>query len=255
MKDFSDILICSDFDGTLFHGKKQCISDIDAEAIRYFQEHGGAFTLCTGRFPTVLQDKNVTNVSINAPLICMNGALIYNLQKKEKLFEDIMNSDIFETILKICERQDDINNIFLPVHNDIGETRYCLPSEIETIKSLTQCGIYKVVFHINNERCDEILERVCAITPERFVVSRSWAWGIEVQNATSSKGLSARKVANLLGRKTLICVGDYENDISMIKEADIGYAVANACEPLKKAADRITNAKVGGAIAEIIYSL
>ena len=41
----------------------------------------------------------------------------------------------------------------------------------------------------------------------------------------------------------------------MIKEADIGYAVANACEPLKAVADRITTAKLGGAIAEIIYSL
>ena len=59
----------------------------------------------------------------------------------------------------------------------------------------------------------------------------------------------------MLGRKTLICVGDYENDIPMIKEADIGYAVANACEPLKKAADRITKESAGKAIAEIIYSL
>ena len=31
MKDFSDVLLCSDFDGTLFTGGK--ISDEDAEAI------------------------------------------------------------------------------------------------------------------------------------------------------------------------------------------------------------------------------
>ncbi len=252
MKDFSDILMCSDFDGTLF---RNVVSDMDAKAIRYFQEHGGAFTLSTGRFPTVLKDKNVTNINLNAPIISMNGALIYDAESKKKLFEEIMSADIIETILKICEKHEDIEKIFLPTHDNIGDIRYCLPHETDKIKSFTQHGIYKVVFHIDPDRCDDILERICALTPEKFAISRSWKTGVEIQQATSSKGSSARKVANMLGRKTLICVGDYENDISMIKEADIGYAVANACEPLKKVADRITTEKVGGAIAEIIYSL
>lgn len=252
MKDFSDILICSDFDGTLF---KDFVSDKDAKAIRYFQEHGGAFTLCTGRFPTVLKDKKVTNVTLNAPMICMNGALIYDIEKEKKLFEEIMSADVSEAILKICEKHEDIDNIFLPTRNNDVETSYCSSFETEQITALIKQGVYKIVFHINNERCDEILERILALTPKKFAISRSWKTGVEIQQATASKGLSARKVANMLGRKTLICVGDYENDISMIKEADIGYAVANACEPLKKAADRITNENVGGAIAEIIYSL
>ena len=71
----------------------------------------------------------------------------------------------------------------------------------------------------------------------------------------SKLGIFGFQINSQFGRKTLICIGDYENDISMIKEADIGYAVANACEPLKSVADRITNANVGGAIAEMIYSL
>ena len=252
MKDFSDILICSDFDGTLFNKK---VSDTDAEAIRYFQDHGGAFTLSTGRFPSVLTDKNISNVTVNAPMICMNGALIYDLKTEKKLFEEVMSADVFETIKKICERPEDIDNIFLPIHDDISETSYCLPKEIDKISALTQRGVYKVVFHINKDRCDEVHERIISLTPKKFALSRSWKTGVEIQQATASKGSSARLVANMLGRKTLICVGDYENDISMINEADIGYAVANACEPLKKVADRITTKKVGGAIAEIIYSL
>ena len=255
MKDFSDILICSDFDGTLFNGKKQCISDTDAEAIRYFQDHGGAFTLCTGRFPSVLKDKNVTTVTLNAPMICMNGALIYDLKNEKKLFEEIMSADVTEAIFKICEKHEHIEKIFLPKHNNISETNYCSSYETDQIKDFIEQGVYKIVFHIVPEHCDEALERMIALTPEKFALSRSWKTGIEIQQATASKGLSARKVANMLGRKTLICVGDYENDISMIEEADIGFAVANACDSLKKVADRITTEKVGGAIAEIIYSL
>ena len=253
MKDFSDILICSDFDETLFHGGQ--VSDADAQAIRYFQERGGAFTLSTGRFPTVLQDKNVTNLYPNSPMICMNGALIYDLKNEKKIFEEIMSPDIAESILKICERHEDIDNIFTPTHDSLTQTNYCYPHETEKIKSVIVQGLYKIVFHVNSERCDEIFARILSLIPEKFAVSRSWRTGVEIQQATASKGSSARKVADMLGRKTLICVGDYENDIPMIKEADIGYAVANACEPLKKAADRITKESAGKAIAEIIYSL
>lgn len=256
MKDFSNILLCSDFDGTLFNGKKLCVSDIDAQAIRYFQEHGGAFTLCSGRLPFVLEEKGVKNVSLNAPIISMNGALIYDLKKNEKLFENIMDADILEHIFEICESTDDIENLFIPAYDDIKESPLIPPSDKGKIRDVIEHGAYKVVFRITLEKnSDATLELVKSVMPEKFAVSRSWAWGIEVQNASASKGLSARRVSDMLGRETLICVGDFENDISMIKEADIGYAVANACETLKKAADRITKAKVGGAIAEIIYSL
>ena len=54
---------------------------------------------------------------------------------------------------------------------------------------------------------------------------------------------------------TVVGIGDWENDLSMIEEADIGYAVANACEELKAAADRITVSVNENAIAKIIDDL
>ena len=64
-------------------------------------------------------------------------------------------------------------------------------------------------------------------------------------------------LANLLGDvKLLVCAGDFENDISMIESADIGYAVANSHPDVKAAADRITKRTCAeGAIAEIIEDL
>ena len=62
-------------------------------------------------------------------------------------------------------------------------------------------------------------------------------------------------MADLLGAGTLVCVGDYENDIPMIKEADIGYAVGNAVPKLKAVADRVTVKNTENAIAAIIYEL
>ena len=46
MGKFSGILICSDFDGTLAVGGHVVEKNIDA--IRYFQENGGLFSVITG---------------------------------------------------------------------------------------------------------------------------------------------------------------------------------------------------------------
>ena len=45
MGKFSGVLLCSDFDGTLAY--KTIVPPSAIEAIRYFQDHGGRFTLAT----------------------------------------------------------------------------------------------------------------------------------------------------------------------------------------------------------------
>ena len=46
---------------------------------------------------------------------------------------------------------------------------------------------------------------------------------VEIQSAACSKGKSARRLAKLLGRRILVCVGDSQNDLSMLREADLPF--------------------------------
>ena len=62
------------------------------------------------------------------------------------------------------------------------------------------------------------------------------------------------KVLGIDMQKT-IGIGDYNNDIEMLKKARIGIAVANACEEAKKAADYITVSNEEHAIAKTIYDI
>lgn len=61
----------------------------------------------------------------------------------------------------------------------------------------------------------------------------------EIYNSTASKANAVLQVKQLVGADELVCFGDNLNDISMIKAADLGIAVANAHSELKKAADLI----------------
>ena len=63
---FDGILIASDWDGTLCKEKR--IPDKNIEAIRYFQQNGGAFTVCSGRYYPYIEsfsDKVKPNTTIS----------------------------------------------------------------------------------------------------------------------------------------------------------------------------------------------
>ena len=75
MGKFDGMLICSDFDGTLFLGNE--ISKENVEAIRYFQKNGGYFTITSGRYPAFLGGYR-DRVEANTYLIGLNGTIISN---------------------------------------------------------------------------------------------------------------------------------------------------------------------------------
>jgi hydroxymethylpyrimidine pyrophosphatase-like HAD family hydrolase len=64
-------------------------------------------------------------------------------------------------------------------------------------------------------------------------------------------------MAKLLGidMKNTVAVGDYNNDVSMIRAAGKGFAVANAVPEAKEAADFITVSNEESAIAAIVSAL
>ena len=117
------------------------------------------------------------------------------------------------------------------------------------------CKTYRVIFHASEPASGKVTEAMQKIAGNRYAISRSSTCGLEIQDAAFTKGKSARFLADHLEAHTLICVGDYENDISMIREADLGCAVANAIPELKDVADRILPRVDQNPFVELIHSL
>ena len=73
---FSDVLLTVDFDRTLT-APDSTLPERNLEAIRFFMENGGAFTVNTGRslpMTKVFREK----VPVNAPLLLMNGSMTFD---------------------------------------------------------------------------------------------------------------------------------------------------------------------------------
>ena len=98
---FSDILLTVDYDRTLT-APDSTIPQRNLEAIRYFIDNGGAFTVNTGRsvpMTKVFRDK----VPVNAPLLLYNGSAAYDLGEKKLSFCHAIQLDMWETVKKCQE--------------------------------------------------------------------------------------------------------------------------------------------------------
>ena len=70
-----------------------------------------------------------------------------------------------------------------------------------------------------------------------------------------SKAVALKKLSEILNINKTVAIGDYNNDVEMIKTATVGVAVENACEAAKVVADVITVNHEEHAIAKIIQDI
>ena len=266
MGKFDGILICSDFDGTLFTGSS--ISEENASAIRYFQENGGRFTITSGRYPAFL-GAHRHRVDANTYLIGLNGTIISNYDGTDVIRQGFLHADAPEIIKSIIRETEglvalDFSTTEIPdaiktccdAPAGEGYFRYYLKDRNEELLDMAlACQTYRVIVHAEEPLSGKTTEAMQRIAGDRYAISRSSPCGIEIQDSAFTKGKSARFLAEHLGIHTLICVGDYENDISMIREADIGCAVANAIPEVRSVADRLLPSVDQHAFVTLIESL
>ena len=91
MGKFDGILLCSDLDDTLLTTDKH-ISDDNKRMIEYFKQEGGKFTFATGRIPHGAK-LMLKYIEPNAPMVCFNGAGIFDHRTDELLWRMALDDD------------------------------------------------------------------------------------------------------------------------------------------------------------------
>ena len=269
---FSDILLTVDYDRTLT-APDSTIPERNIEAIRYFIDNGGAFTVNTGRsMPMALAFAD--KVPVNAPLLLYNGSAAYDTAKKEICFMHEIKMDLWKTVGELLEMFPDLvvevqaldkHYIFKP--NPAWEAfsanncPYAIAQWGQDLGPFLKFSLYGEIrdisvdhlFHGTAEelwRMDEAQALIQKNYEDSVIVFRSGARIIDVHAKGVSKARSAKELHAQLGRKILVCVGDGENDVNMLQAADYGYSPADGV-----AANRFENVCkcAEGAVADVIY--
>lgn len=253
MQKYKGYLICTDIDGTLVNSKGE-ISENNIKAIKEFQEHGGLFTVSTGRMP-----EHVFNFPFvpNAPVISVNGTMIYDVNTRKTIREFPLDC-YYDDVLAYIDSSygDKINSYEVYTHGDW----VCI--ENQSAQAITQLfessKVYKLLFRFYKADDAAAMSRdLNEKFHDRFLFDRSWPFGLEMHIKESGKGHCVRILKEEMcpGIHTAVAIGDFENDITMLELADIAYAVENAPDNVKKVADRIAPSNDNDAICYVINAL
>lgn len=271
---YSDILLTVDYDRTLT-APDSTIPERNLEAIRYFMAQGGAFTVNTGRSIPMSSGMLIPNVPVNAPLLLYNGSAAYDKETGKLTRYDPIAIDPAEIISDLKTRFPTLNveiqavdAHYLTEKNPQWE-QFCRNNQCpfaytgenavpQPFIKLALYGQFRkdTVADMYNATQEELalFDRatgyVAQTYGDRLEIFRACARIVDFHAKGVSKLHSARLLQQELGKKILICVGDAENDATMLDGADYAFCPADGI-----VADRYPNVCkcADGAIADVIY--
>ena len=266
MKKFDGILLCTDLDGTLLRNDKS-ISQENLDAIEYFKSEGGYFTFITGRMPC-FSEEIYQAIRPNAPIGCINGGGVYDYETKQYLHAVTLPFSTVELIDDVMPHFTDLGvqintleHVYFSVDNAVNvlfRKNTKLPDLFCDYHEVTE-PIGKILFTHSKDKALQQLAELLNAHPRanEFDFVRSEQTFYEILPKGVNKGAALAPLAKSLSvdMSHTVAVGDYNNDIEMVKNAALGYAVSNASDDLKAVADRITVSNEEHAIAKIIEDL
>ncbi len=265
MEKFNGILLCSDLDETLLDNDKN-ISNENKKAIEYFMAEGGKFTFATGRVPQGAK-LNLKYVVPNMPMICYNGAAIYDFEKDKIIWERFTDNEAIKAVeyvaecmpqagIEVCTNEHTYyirTNRLTREHLKIEK----LPEIIAKLPEIVEPW-KKVIFMVELEDM-KALRSLIAQSPfaDKYTFIQSYKHYYELLPKNTGKGEAMLELAKLynIDPKYTIGIGDNENDLSLIKLAGVGIAVSNASKEVQCASKYITVDNNNHALSAVIEGI
>lgn len=260
---FDNVLLLSDFDGTLNDDSGHTPQSV-LDAVTYFENNGGRFSVSTGRTYQGLCRYPYTS-RFNAPALLSNGAMAYDFRKREIAFLDGIGDEGVEMLRVLMTQFPDVAIEMYPfdetfaVHLSEGSHRH-----------FTNQGIpYTVVDDPAEAVRPWAKEMLCCPEGKSLAVQdflrQSSAVGflpttgtfVEVLRRGVDKGSGLLKLADMLciPHSRVYAVGDGYNDVDMLHAAAGAFVPCNGAEEALAAADYVVRSNNDGTVAHAIEIL
>lgn len=271
MKKFENIILASDVDGT-FAAYGKPMAEGNVAALRYFKENGGNFCFATGRnhidINTVVKCNHGDIAGL--PYVLCNGTYLYDSVKNEIIDPIYLppqdTAELFRAIRAAFPHagvRATTKKGFLAFDDDETVSaqlgKYGLSSMLYTVNpaDFTGEGVFKVVASYDDF---DTVEKIRLFVLEKFggvfSATRSTSKIVEILPFGISKAYRLTKLRENMKKENpdvrLWCIGDFDNDIEMLSEADESVCPANACDRVKAIAKHCVCSCDDGALAETV---
>lgn len=267
-------LFAFDLDGTLLDNKSN-LSESSIEAIQKLDDAGIKVVLASGRvFPSIKHHQKTLGikgpiVSTNGSLISLDGSKVY----KSYYIDDNYLRDLYDFALrhKLEFHFYDEENLYtnrlnlerikhLKIDNDYGlNYQIDLIIKSDPVSYLIEKGGKALKFQMsgidqNDTPREKLLELINEEFSDNLYITSSYDSLVEIGNKYATKWSSIEEICQILGidNSEVAAIGDSYNDIPMIENSALGFAMGNANDTLKQIADKIVASNESGGVLEAV---
>lgn len=254
-------LFAIDMDGTLLNSNSD-ISEKNIEAMKELNQAGIKTVLTSGRVSSSVDYFN-EKIGIDNPMVANNGAVI-KLSKDEVLATHPLDDDELINLLEFCDENEfsfnfyDANTFYtnrlilerlnhLKIDSNYGMNYQCdiyvSSNPYKELKRRKNMANKLLISGLDSHPYGQ--EKAVKIIEDRFLdelyVTSSGFGFIEIMHKNVDKWSSILELAKFLGinRNEIATIGDSFNDLPMIENSEISFAMGNANESVKKAASHV----------------
>jgi Cof subfamily protein (haloacid dehalogenase superfamily) len=266
-------LLATDLDATLLNRAHEVPPDNKAALERCIAK-GIEVVVATGRALSTIP-REVRDIEGIRYLVCANGANIYDNASEELLYARYLSREAVESVWDLIENAAIMKEIFWggepytsrAAYDDLARfgvpdwfREYVLTTRIpvDDLEAFTRAHageIENINFNYANYGIrDFIVERLQRDDGKLYTLTASLPFNIEIGGIGVDKAGAVAQIAEWLGipQSACICFGDNSNDVSMIRWAGIGVAVADGVPMAVEAADYVTDPAAESGVARAL---
>ena len=285
-------LIAIDLDGTMLNGYG-VVTENTKKQIKRTIEKGIDVIIASGR--PIDSIKTIANeIGSTKYFIAGNGALIYDIQKNEFLYENYLNKEKVLEIIKMCEENSISYNVYTDktiistalkynvlyyykenlkkaedkqTHINIVENMYEYINKMQEEKFLkiTICDENKSVFQSIIKKLNQIenIEVLDVSHMSRKLIQQGteeipieyYYTEISAKNVDKWYALEFLMSKLNIKKEEIVAIGDNINDKKMIEEAGLGVAMGQSNPTIKEIANYITDSNEQEGVATILEKI
>ena len=255
-------LIASDMDDTLLNSDTK-ISERNAAAIRNAIARGIIFLIATGRMYVSVKPF-ADALGLDVPLVTYNGALVKGSKSGKVYYEHPLKLKTALELLAYCKEKGYYIQSYQGDELWVKEAT-AFSAEYTRISGIPakpvgeklyypEVAPYKLLAMTKPEDFQTVWKDIQQKFAGKVVVTSSRDNFLELMEPGVNKWEAVKAVAESYGisPEEVMCIGDSNNDLSMIENAGIGVAMANAKPAVQAAAKLVTASNDEDGVAKVI---
>lgn len=258
-------LLVMDLDGTLTNSEKK-VTLRTKEAVMRIQKEGVHIALASGRpTPGVLPIAEELQLKeYGGYILSFNGANVMRMDTEEVIYQDVIPKQYIRPLYEAA-MEENVGMVSYSSKEIIAGTKrdefmekeskitHMPIREVPNFTEFLDFPVNKCLMTADGTYMEQVEQRM----KKRFEmlnIFRSEPYFLEIMPQNVDKAFSLSRLLQYMGlnRSQMICCGDGFNDLSMIRYAGLGVAMANAQEAVKKEADYITASNDQDGVALVI---